>query len=334
MILSFNRAMHSILMMNSVELRSLKETGLPFSGVFMLRGCSRKVAKNGRPYLAVEVGDRFGSFFFNAYEDSAIFGLLNNAELGIFLQVDGISDFYNDRFSPRIQTVRRLTSREIHDRGLEKQLLDGPKESLEALRKELQSFIDRIQHSQLRQTVLNALEEVGEAFWISTAAISMHHAYRHGLLEHSLHVTRAGAALLPFYPFIDADLALTGMILHDVGKVLEYAGDRAFERTRAGLLEGHVVLGYRIVRKAGIQAGLDDDILLQLEHIILSHQGLLEYGAAVLPASPEGVFVSLLDNFDARMNMVERALDITPATQEFSEKILGLDSVRLLTTGK
>jgi 3'-5' exoribonuclease len=175
---------------------------------------------------------------------------------------------------------------------------------------------------------------VGEIFWTNTAAVSMHHAYRSGLLEHTVHVTRAGWSLLPHYPFLNRSLTLAGMILHDIGKAWEYTGDGAYERTPIGLLQGHVVLGYRIVREAALAAKLADDLVLSLEHIILCHQGLQEYGAAVLPSSPEGVFVALVDNLDAKMAMVERAVDNTPSTQPFSEKIPGLEGIRVFTGGK
>lgn len=316
--------------MNSIELKSA-EKGTPFSGVYVVRNISKKAAKNGKPFFNIEVGDRLGSFVFNVFENHAMFNLIPSLEIGSFLQLDGCVDFYNDRLSPNIMAIKTLTPEDIHERHLESQLIAGPKESLELLRAEFNSYVERIDSPELRQTIANALEEVGDLFWENTAAVSMHHAYQHGLLEHSVHVTRAGFSLLPHYPFIKKDLAITGMLLHDIGKCLEYKGEVAFERTRLGLLQGHVVLGYRIVRKAALQAKLDEDTLTQLEHIILCHQGLLEYGAAVLPSSPEGVFVSLIDNLDARMAMVDRALDTTPKNDEFSEKILGLENVRVFT---
>lgn len=320
--------------MNSLQLKAIGENGIPFSGIFLLKGVTKKVAKNGKSYLLVEVGDRFGSFSFNIYEDSPIFGLMLNGPREAFLRIDGLSEIYNDRFSPRIQSIRRIPAEEIRRENLEKDLIAGPNESPEALRQELESYRQMIGHEGLRQTVQNALLEVDDKFWTHTAAVSMHHAYRCGLLEHSVHVARAGIKLLPAYPFINGDLAIAGMLLHDVGKTLEYDGETAFERTRAGLLQGHVVLGYRIVRKAAMKAGLDDDLLVQLEHIILSHQGLLEYGAAALPATPEGVFVALVDNLDAKLNMVERTLETAPDGQEFSDRIPGLENVRLYTGGR
>jgi 3'-5' exoribonuclease len=319
--------------MNSLELKSIEVASTPFTGVFLLRSISRRTAKNGRPFLAVEVCDRYGTFTFNVFDDSEMFSLLQNSATGTCLQIEGLTEIFNDRFSPRVQRARRLSQKEVRDQGFDRDLYDGPRESVDAMKMELDGYIQRIGNEKLRQTVRQALADVGDIFFTNTAAVSMHHAYRCGLLEHSLHVTRAGIALLPSYAFINADLAISGMILHDIGKAWEYCGDGAYERTRMGLLEGHVVLGYRIVRRAALASGLGEDLLLQLEHIVLSHQGLPEYGAAVLPSSPEGVFVALVDNLDAKMAMVERALGTTPSNQEFSERIPGLENARVFVKG-
>ncbi|MDR1457043.1 MAG: HD domain-containing protein [Puniceicoccales bacterium] len=321
-------------LINSRDLKGIEESGCPFMGVFLLRNVSRRTAKTGKPFLVVEVGDRFGNFTFNVFEENASFNMLQNSGLGAFLEISGTTESFNDRFSPRITGIRRMTPADIKGKQLEKQLYDGPKESKETLCRELDSQIARIKNDKLRQTVQRALADVGEIFWKNTAAVSMHHAYQYGLLEHTVHVTRAGIALLSHYPQINADLAIAGMILHDIGKSFEYEGDGVYKRTCLGNLQGHVVIGYRIVRKAAISIELDDELTLQLEHIVLCHQGMLEYGAAVLPSSPEGIFVALVDNLDARMGMVEKAIDNTSPKNEFSEKILGLESVRVYVKGR
>jgi 3'-5' exoribonuclease len=142
---------------------------------------------------------------------------------------------------------------------------------------------------------------------------------------------RAAQVLLPLYPEVDPDLAMAGILLHDTGKTIEYEGNLAARRGRRGILQGHVVLGYQLVRKAALRAKLDPERTERLEHIILSHQGKLEWGAAALAATPEAVFVSMVDNLDAKMGMVQRALRNAPAGEEFTEKLLGLEAPLLLT---
>ena len=210
-------------------------------------------------------------------------------------------------------------------------LVETAPEDSEALWAEFQTQIAAITQPELRATVQAVFEEIGDAFRIAPAALAMHHAYRHGLLEHTCHMARACQALAPLYPEIDADLALAGILVHDTGKVIEYQGTLATSRSRKGILQGHVVLGYQLVRKAGLKAKLNADLLERLEHIVLSHQGELEWGAAVIAATPEAVFVAKIDDLDAKMGMVQRLLRQAGENDEFSDKHIGLNSPLLLT---
>ncbi|MGB0289616.1 MAG: HD domain-containing protein, partial [Opitutales bacterium] len=130
---------------------------------------------------------------------------------------------------------------------------------------------------------------------------------------------------------VDADLALAGIALHDIGKLEEYEGEFAARSSRIGILQGHVVIGFRIARKAALQCGLNEDLTERLEHIILSHQGEKEWGAAAMAATPEAVFVSMVDNLDAKMGMVQRVLRNSPEGEAFSEFLPGLQTRVLLT---
>ena len=193
-------------------------------------------------------------------------------------------------------------------------------------------LVETIQYPALRATVRQVFEELGEQFTNSVAAVSMHHAYIHGLLEHTVHVTRVVQALLPLYAEVDADLAIAGALLHDIGKVLEYqyTATEGIDRTDIGRLQGHVILGYRLTRSAALKNHLNPVWLEQLEHIVLSHQGEPEWGAAVYPATAEAVLVSLADNADARMGMVHQQLKKAVPTQTFSDFVPGLET-RLYT---
>ena len=245
------------------------------------------------------------------------------------VRIEARTDYYQGRLSPRLSTVVQLTGEQLAEPGLFESLVEIAPEDPNKLWEDLQGFIANVGHPELRATVQAVFADIGEAFKNSPAAIAMHHAYRHGLLEHTVHMARAARALLPLYPEIDPDLAMAGVLLHDTGKVSEYEGTLVTQRSRKGLLQGHVVLGYQLVRKAGLKAKLDADRLERLEHIILSHQGELEYGAAVMAATPEAVFVSMVDNLDARMGMVQRALRQAAEGDEFSERLPGLNAALL-----
>ena len=302
---------------------------IPFTGTFVLRKKAVRTAKNGSAFLSVHLGDKTGTFSIVCFEDSPSYAFFGALEEGEIVQVEGHTAYYQGQFSPRI-TAFECQAIENLNEGIIDQLAEVSPENVDELWQELQEYLEAIEHQELKQTVKLALDELGEDFKYAPGAIMMHHAYRSGLLEHTVHILRAAKAVLPFYPEVNSDLALAGIILHDIGKVIEYEGLLAYKKSKPGRLYGHVVLGYRLTRQAGLQAKLEPEYLQRLEHIILSHQGELEWGAAVLPGSPEAVFVSLIDNLDAKMGMVQDALRKAAPETVFSDFLPGLKTAILV----
>jgi 3'-5' exoribonuclease len=305
----------------------------PFSAVLLFLRANTRKARNGNEFLVAELGDLSGSFSTTCFNDSAAFAFFSEVAPGAVVRVEGQTDRYQGKFSPRLTSVGILGPDEITAGNWLAKLVPSAMEDAAKLWDELQDIINSIPHEGLRSVVKQVFENIGDRFRVGPAAIAMHHAYRHGLLEHTVHVARVARALLPLYPEVDPSLALAGVLLHDVGKAIEYEGELAPAKSRLGILQGHVVLGYRLVRQAAMKAKptLDPVVLERLEHIILSHQGELEWGAATLASTPEAVFVAMADNFDAKMGMVQQALRNTPANQDFSDFLPGL-RVSLLTT--
>jgi 3'-5' exoribonuclease len=309
------------------DLKALEpRTSVSFASVLLVRKVTAKTSRNDSPYLSVELGDKTGAFGVTCFSDSPLFEFFKNLPESAVVRIEAKTDYFQGRLSPRISRADPLTGEQLAEPGLLENLVETPPEDPAKLWNDLQGFIAGIGHPELRATVEAVFADIGDAFRTSPAATAMHHAYRHGLLEHTVHMARAGRALLPLYPEVDADLALAGILLHDIGKTIEYEGTLVTQRSRKGLLQGHVVLGYQLARRAGLRAKLDADRLERLEHIILSHQGELEYGAAVMAATPEAVFVSMIDNLDARMGMVQRALRQAGGNEEFSERLPGLNA--------
>ncbi len=302
----------------------------PFASLLVVKKLAAKTASNGNSFYSLELGDRSGSFTCTVFNDSPVFEALKAAGEGAVVRIEGKVEFYQGRLSPRLAKAVALAEADLAVPGVLDNLVETPPEDPNGLWQEFEAFIAAIAHDELRMTVRGVFEEIGETFRWSPAAVAMHHAYRHGLLEHTVHMARACRALLPLYTEVEPDLAMAGILLHDTGKAIEYEGTLATRRSRRGILQGHVVLGYQLARKHGIKARLDPDRLERLEHIILSHQGEPEWGAAVYAATPEAVFVSMIDNLDAKMGMVQRALRQAVETDEFSERLPGLSS-QLLT---
>ena len=301
-----------------------------FAAMLVVKKLAVKTASNGNAFLSADLGDRTGSFGCTVFGDNPGFEALKAAGEGAVVRVEGKIEYYQGRLSPKLSKLTVVPESELTAPEVLENLVEVAPENGAALWTEFQTFIAGIGHAELRATVQSVFDELGEPFRWSPAAVAMHHAYRHGLLEHTTHMARACQALLPLYPEVDADLAMAGILLHDTGKTIEYEGTLATKRSRRGILQGHVVLGYQLVRKAGIKSKLDPERLERLEHIILSHQGEPEWGAAVYAATPEAVFVSMIDNLDAKMGMVQRALRQANEADEFSERLMGLNS-QLLT---
>lgn len=314
------------------QLKALENgSGQPFASVLLLRRVTAKTASNGNAFFSIELGDRTGTFSCTLFGDHPQFELLKSLPEGSAIHVTGKTDYYQGRLSPKLGKVVALSDGELGAPGVMDNLVEAAPEDPAAMWTEFTAFIDSIQHPELQATVRAVFEEIGDSFRTSPAAVQMHHAYRHGLLEHTLHMARAAKVLLPLYTEVHADLTMAGILLHDTGKTIEYEGSLSTRRSRKGILQGHVVLGYQLVRKAGLKAKLATDLLERLEHIILSHQGEPEWGAAVYASTPEAVFVSMIDNLDAKMGMVQRALRQTAETEEFSERLPGLNASLLVT---
>jgi 3'-5' exoribonuclease len=306
------------------------QSGRAFTSVLVLRKVTAKTATNGNTYLSLELGDKTGSFNCTVFSDGPAFETVRSASEGAVLKIEGKVESYQGRLSPKLTRASVLPPEELNSPEVMANLVETPPEDPELLWRDFNQFIEDLALPELRATVRFVVEDIGDSFRTAPAATFMHHAYRHGLLEHTVHMARAAKALLPLYTEVDPDLAIAGILLHDAGKTIEYEGTLATKRGRRGILQGHVVLGYQLVRKACLKARLDAERTERLEHIILSHQGKLEWGAAAMAATPEAVFVSMIDNLDAKMGMVQRALRNAPSGDEFTERLLGLEAPLLL----
>lgn len=185
----------------------------------------------------------------------------------------------------------------------------------------LKEIMGKIQDKQL-VTLINAYlddAELMKKFTIAPAAMGMHHAWIGGLLEHTLSLLELALLVCPRYPDIDQDLILAGLFLHDMAKTAELSYACGFDYTDIGRLVGHVAMGtIWIETKAQIASEklgqpLRKELVMVLQHIVLSHHGVPEFGAAVLPKTPEAILVNLIDNLDAKTQM---AIDAVAAPTE------------------
>ena len=208
---------------------------------------------------------------------------------------------------------------------------DGPRHPAAQMEADLRDLLATVQDRHLR-ALLDALLGPRAATWPrfrdAPAAKRYHQAYRHGLLEHSLTVAQSVSAIAATFPGIDRDVAVTGALLHDVGKLDAYTADPlAIDLTDAGKLQGEIVLGYFRVRRLiedlpGFPPALAESVL----HIILSHHGALEHGSPVVPCTREATLVHMIDNLGGRLgsfDRLERALEDGSRWSDFDRALGG-----------
>lgn len=193
-------------------------------------------------------------------------------------------------------------------------------------REELKKMINSIKNDNYRRLVLGMLKKVGEKYMTYPAASRIHHNWLGGLSEHSLSMAEMADVICQHYPQLDRDLLISGALLHDVGKTAEMSGPVTTEYTLEGKLEGHISIANGWMTEVAENEGLaDSEEAILMHHMILSHHGHQEFGSPVMPMVQEAEALFLIDNLDARMNILKQALSSTEPGS-FTQKIFALDN--------
>jgi 3'-5' exoribonuclease len=201
------------------------------------------------------------------------------------------------------------------------ELIKHTQKNVPEMHTRMREILGAIKDRQLKAIITEYLSDadIMKKFITAPAAMGIHHAWIGGLLEHTLAVLELAVLICPRYPDIDQDLVLAGLFLHDIAKTVELSYATGFDYTDSGRLIGHIVLGAIWVdqksQAAAAKLGepVRKDLVMVLQHIILSHHGVPEFGAPVLPKTPEAILVNLIDNVDAKTQM---ALDAVAAPSE------------------
>jgi 3'-5' exoribonuclease len=280
--------------------------GMEIDQVLLVREAERRARRDGGEYLRLQLGDRSGAVPCMVWEELAEVGEL--ARAGAPVRVQGRYTVH-PRFGPQIN-LRALCAAEPGSYSPE-DLRDGPARAVEQMEEEIGQLIATVQQPHLRALLARVFGE-GSELWgryrLAPAAKHYHQAYRHGLLEHSLSVAQSVSAISATFAGIDRDVAVTGALLHDVGKLETYAQDaQAIELTDAGRLHGEIALGYyRIRRLIEDIDGFPPQLAQEVGHIILSHHGSLDHGSPVVPCTREATLVHMIDNLGGRLGSFDR----------------------------
>jgi 3'-5' exoribonuclease len=308
-----------------VSLRELSD-GDQVSGAFVVRERERRQKRNGEDYLKVVLADRTGTVPAVAWEGVA--DCFEVCAPGAIVLVTG-SFSIHPQFGRQIKlAAARVAGPGEYDA---EQLAEGPVRSVELLESDLRELIATVQDHSLHALLERFFGEGTEAwnrFREAPAAKHYHQAYAGGLLEHTLSVAQAVSAAANFFPGIDREIAVTGAMLHDIGKTEAYNDDPlAIELTDAGRLEGEIPRGYYLVRREIERIdGFDPDLAQAILHIILSHHGQLEHGSPVVPATREATLVHTMDNLGGKLGSFDRLEKELPEGESWSRFDRGIDS--------
>jgi 3'-5' exoribonuclease len=279
--------------------------GAEVDQVLLVRDAERRRRRDGGEYLRLLLGDRTGAVACMVWEE--LESVLELARAGEAVRVRGRFTVH-PRFGPQI-SLRGLEAAAAGSYSPE-DLRDGPARGVEQMEGEIRELLATIQEPHLRsllERVFGETSPLWESYREAPAAKYYHQAYRHGLLEHSLGVAQAVSAISATFGGIDRDVAVTGALLHDIGKLEAYSGEPTIDLTDAGRLQGEIALGYyRIRRMIEDIDGFPPELAQAVGHIILSHHGSLEHGSPVVPCTREATLVHMIDNLGGRLGSFDR----------------------------
>lgn len=274
------------------------------TGLFLVQSKDVRQKKTGEPYLALTLIDRTGDIDAKMWDNVA--EIIDTFDRDDFIRIKGETQLYQNRLQLTIHRIARVDEREVDLADF----LPASQRDPEEMFSELQALIASLSNPHLRTLLGNvfANAEIAEAFKRAPAAKAIHHNWLGGLIEHVLSLASLARDAARHYPFIDQDLLLAGVILHDIGKVRELSYARSFNYTTEGSLIGHIQIALRLLADK-YPPGFPEKLRNLLEHLILSHHGQLEFGSPKLPVFPEAMLLHHLDNMDSKMELMRSTIE-------------------------
>jgi 3'-5' exoribonuclease len=277
------------------------KAGQSVEGIFLVQSKELPVDRNGKRYLSVTLADRTGRIDARLWEGAEV--AAETFRQSDHVRVRGLAQSYHGRTQLRLDTIEAV------DAGAEglpaSEFVAESKKPVDRMLADLVAVVDGMQNAHLKALVHAFLDDPDHAnrFKRAPAAQSIHHAWKGGLLEHTLSVMQLCERLCDHYPHVDRDLVLAGAFFHDYGKIDELAYEDTVGYTDEGRLVGHLVMCCQWLReRAGELDGFPKPLLDQLVHIVVSHHGELEYGSPRRPQTLEALLVHSADVLDARVS--------------------------------
>ncbi len=274
------------------------EPGKVSTGTFLVQAKEIRQKKTGEPYLSLVLGDSTGELDAKMWDN--VPEVMDTFERDDFVRVRGVLQIYNNRPQFTIHKMQRVQESSVDLADFFPASKRDPQEMLAELRQVICSIGNR--HLRALLELFFSDEEIVRRYIKAPAAKLIHHAYLGGLIEHVLSMCKLARMMGEHYGSLDVDLLLTGVLLHDAGKIHELSYDRSFAYTPDGQLLGHIFIASRMVdEKLAQLPDFPPKLRTLVHHLILSHHGSLEFGSPKLPLFPEALMLHYLDDLDSKM---------------------------------
>lgn len=287
-------------------------------GFFLCTYKELRAGRSGSEFAILNLQDASGQATAKILSD--LERLKTEFEAGEFVRVEGRGSLYNGQVQLVLSTIRRVNPDQDRLQGFREDecILSAPR-PIDEMWEELQARLRGVKNDHLRVLLNRVVTDHADQLKLWPAAQTIHHAYRGGFLEHITKMAEVGALLSRSYGAND-DLVLAGVVLHDIGKLQELAYEGGTgSYTRDGNMVGHIALGLMLVRETiNSISGFPVELRAEVEHLIASHHGTREYGSPVEPKSIEAFILASVDELDAKINQVRRAIAEDPSTDEFT----------------
>ncbi|WP_375088187.1 3'-5' exoribonuclease YhaM [Peribacillus sp. RS7] len=285
-----------------------------------IKTSTKAVASNGKPFLTLILCDKTGEIEAKLWDVSEADEKTYSAEATV--KVQGEVQNYRGRSQLKIRNIR-ITS--DADGVTKADLIQTAPLSQEEMLETITQFIFEMRNPNIQRVTRHLIKKYQNEFLTFPAATKNHHEYMSGLAYHVVSMLGLAKAISTLYPSLNRDLLYAGVILHDLGKVHELSGPVSTVYTVEGNLLGHITIMVNEVGKAAEELGIEAEEIMILKHLILSHHGKAEWGSPKPPMVREAEVLHYIDNMDAKINMMDRALEkVKPG--EFTERVFALDN--------
>lgn len=290
-----------------------------FDGFLFVKSCVKGTTSNGNPFLTIVLQDKSGEIEAKLWDATPEDEKTYTAET--IIKVSGEVTSFRGRPQLKVKAIRPARQ---EDGVAAKDFIQTAPLDVQKMADVLTQYIFAMENPNIQRLTRQLVKKHQRAFFEYPAAVKNHHEYFSGLAFHVVSMLEAAAALVRLYPTLNRDLLYAGVILHDLGKVMELSGPIATSYTLEGKLVGHISLVAAEIRETARELGIEGEEVTLLTHMVLSHHGKAEWGSPKPPMLREAEVLHMLDYLDARIQMMDRVLARTEPGS-FSERVPALD---------